>query len=103
MNLPLDEKLATILHELWHIGPRFDGDVRRHPGRCYAHTPREAEYHAAMHELKDRWLAQHPSAWEVPPGQRRAIRRTARSMRRLGLRPPLRRRRVRLARANVAG
>ncbi len=39
-----------------------------------------------------RWLAQHPSAWEVPPRQRRAIRRTARSMRRLGLRPPLRRR-----------
>jgi CDP-diacylglycerol---serine O-phosphatidyltransferase len=39
-----------------------------------------------------RWLAQHPSAWEVPPRQRRVIRRTARSMRRLGLRPPLRRR-----------
>ncbi|MPZ65925.1 MAG: phosphatidylserine synthase [Pseudonocardiaceae bacterium] len=39
-----------------------------------------------------RWLEQHPSAWEVPPRQRRAIRRTARSMRRLGLRPPLRRR-----------
>lgn len=39
-----------------------------------------------------RWLARHPSAWEVPPRQRRAIRRTARSMRRLGLRPALRRR-----------
>lgn len=39
-----------------------------------------------------RWLAQHPSAWEVPPRQRRVIRRTTRSMRRLGLRPPLRRR-----------
>jgi len=39
-----------------------------------------------------RWLARHPSAWEVAPRERRAIRRTARSMRRLGLRPPLRRR-----------
>jgi CDP-diacylglycerol--serine O-phosphatidyltransferase len=39
-----------------------------------------------------RWLARNPSAWEVPPRQRRAIRRGARSMRRLGLRPPLRRR-----------
>lgn len=39
-----------------------------------------------------RWLVRHPSAWEVPARQRRAIRRTARSMRRLGLRPPLRRR-----------
>jgi len=38
------------------------------------------------------WLARHPSAWEVPASQRRAIRRTARSVRRLGLRPPLRRR-----------
>ena len=37
------------------------------------------------------WLAGHPSAWEVPASQRRAIRRTARSARRLGLRPPLRR------------
>ncbi|MGH3755089.1 MAG: CDP-alcohol phosphatidyltransferase family protein, partial [Pseudonocardiaceae bacterium] len=37
-----------------------------------------------------RWLAQHPSAWDVPARQRRAIRRTARSLRRLGLRPPLR-------------
>ncbi|MGH3869701.1 MAG: CDP-alcohol phosphatidyltransferase family protein [Pseudonocardiaceae bacterium] len=39
-----------------------------------------------------RWLTQHPSAWAVPPRQRRAIRRTARSMRHLGLRRPLRRR-----------
>ncbi|HEY0638740.1 MAG TPA: CDP-diacylglycerol--serine O-phosphatidyltransferase [Pseudonocardiaceae bacterium] len=36
-----------------------------------------------------RWLAAHPEAWEVPPRQRRAMRRTAR---RLGIRPPLRRR-----------
>src|SRR4051812_15661969 len=31
MNLPLEEKLSTIVHELWHIGPKFDGDLRRHP------------------------------------------------------------------------
>ncbi|MDQ3987795.1 MAG: phosphatidylcholine/phosphatidylserine synthase [Actinomycetota bacterium] len=48
--------------------------------------------HIPYASYRYRWLAQHPSAWEVPPGQRRAIRRTARSMRRLGLRPPLRRR-----------
>ena len=40
---------------------------------------------------RNRWLAGHPEAWEVPPRERRAIRR-ARSQRRLGLRPPLRRR-----------
>ncbi len=40
---------------------------------------------------RHRWLAAHPEAWTVPPRERRAIRR-ARSQRRLGLRPPLRRR-----------
>lgn len=39
-----------------------------------------------------RWLAGHPEAWELAPRQRRAFRRSARSVRRLGLRPPLRRR-----------
>ncbi|HEY8372529.1 MAG TPA: CDP-diacylglycerol--serine O-phosphatidyltransferase [Pseudonocardiaceae bacterium] len=34
------------------------------------------------------WLANHPEAWDVPPRERRAIRR-ARSPRRLGLRPPV--------------
>lgn len=37
-----------------------------------------------------RWLAKHPEAWAVPPRDRKAIRR--RSPRRLGIRPPLRRR-----------
>ncbi|MGH3857015.1 MAG: CDP-alcohol phosphatidyltransferase family protein, partial [Pseudonocardiaceae bacterium] len=48
--------------------------------------------HVPYASYRYRWLARHPSAWEVPSRQRRAIRRTARSMRRLGLRPPLRRR-----------
>lgn len=48
--------------------------------------------HVPYASYRYRWLAQHPSAWEVPPRQRRMIRRTARSMRHLGLRPPLRRR-----------
>ncbi|MGQ0837057.1 CDP-diacylglycerol--serine O-phosphatidyltransferase [Actinokineospora sp.] len=37
------------------------------------------------------WLANHPEAWDVPPRERRAIRRARGSRRRLGLRPPLRR------------
>jgi CDP-diacylglycerol--serine O-phosphatidyltransferase len=48
--------------------------------------------HVPYASYRYRWLARHPSAWEAPPRQRRVIRRTARSMRRLGLRPPLRRR-----------
>jgi CDP-diacylglycerol--serine O-phosphatidyltransferase len=42
--------------------------------------------------LRYRWLSQHPEAWGVPPRERRAVARAARSARRLGLRPPLRRR-----------
>jgi CDP-diacylglycerol--serine O-phosphatidyltransferase len=38
-----------------------------------------------------RWLGRHPEAWGVPLRQRRAVAR-ARSTRRLGLRPPRRRR-----------
>lgn len=36
------------------------------------------------------WLARHPEAWEVPPKERRAIRRAHGTGRRLGLRPPMR-------------
>jgi len=39
-----------------------------------------------------RWLARHPEAWNVPVQERRAAARAARSARRLGIRPPLRRR-----------
>lgn len=28
-DLPLNEKLGVIFHELYHISPRFDGDIRR--------------------------------------------------------------------------
>jgi len=47
--------------------------------------------HIPYSVYRHRWLAAHPEAWTVPPRERRAIRR-ARSPRRLGLRPPLRRR-----------
>ena len=30
-------KLATVLHELHHISPLFNGDIRRYSGKNYAH------------------------------------------------------------------
>ncbi|HEY7592295.1 MAG TPA: phosphatidylserine synthase, partial [Actinophytocola sp.] len=39
---------------------------------------------------RNHWLANHPEAWDVPPKERRAIRRAHGSSRRLGLRPPMR-------------
>ncbi|MCA9237508.1 MAG: hypothetical protein KDA44_18670 [Planctomycetales bacterium] len=60
LNTSLEEKLSTVLHELWHIGPAFDGDLRRHSGRCYAHGRSRKEYDAQMDRLAQRWLAQDP-------------------------------------------
>jgi hypothetical protein len=56
----LEEKLSTVIHELWHIGPRFDGDLRRHPGRCYAHSHSQKQYDALIDRLTARWLALGP-------------------------------------------
>lgn len=61
LDRPLDDKLVTILHELWHISPHFDGDLRRHPGRCYAHSHSQAEYDREMAALSRRWLEGNPS------------------------------------------
>lgn len=62
LNVSLEEKLSTTLHELWHIGPQFDGDLRRHEGRCYAHGRSQREYDRRMDQLAQRWLALDPPA-----------------------------------------
>lgn len=61
LNALLNQKLTTIFHELWHISPSFNGDLRRHSGRCYAHSHSIAHYDAHMQVLVDRWLARSPS------------------------------------------
>jgi hypothetical protein len=60
LELPWREKLATVIHELWHISPRFDGDLRRHPGRCYAHSHSQRQYDALVEQLLDKWLSLEP-------------------------------------------
>lgn len=62
MDLPFREKLVTIFHELWHISPRFDGDLRRHDGRCYAHSHSQKQYDAEMDVLARQYLAAAPPA-----------------------------------------
>jgi hypothetical protein len=57
LELPFRRKLVTTAHELWHIGPQFDGDVRRYEGRCYAHSPRKRHFDALSEALVDRSLA----------------------------------------------
>jgi len=62
LDLSLSDKLTTVFHELWHISPDFNGDLRRHPGRCYAHTHSQQEYDAEMKDLARQWLETMPPA-----------------------------------------
>ena len=60
MNTSLEEKLSTVIHELWHISPEFNGDLRRHEGRCYAHGSSQRHYDAQMDRFAQNWLALSP-------------------------------------------
>ena len=60
LDQPFGEKLVTVFHELYHIGPAFDGDLRRHPGRYAVHSHSKDRYDARMAELVRDYLADHP-------------------------------------------
>ena len=60
LDLPYREKLTTVVHELWHISPLFDGDLRRFGGRCYAHSGSKRRYDAHVERLADQWLSLGP-------------------------------------------
>lgn len=55
------EKMITVLHELYHISPEFDGDIRRHSGRYHVHSHSQKEYDAEMERLANQYLASGPS------------------------------------------
>src|SRR5204863_1988667 len=54
------EKLITVMHELYHISPVFDGDIRRLPGHYHVHPHSQKEYDRHMDSLVDRYLAPGP-------------------------------------------
>jgi predicted metallopeptidase len=62
LALPFEEKLVTVFHELYHIGPSFDGDVRRHEGRYQFHTHSQKEYDLVMGKMVREYLARHDAA-----------------------------------------
>jgi len=59
LNLPYREKLITLFHELYHISPEFNGDIRRFPGKNYAHGSSTKRYNACMAKLVDAYLEKH--------------------------------------------
>ena len=62
LELPFREKLVTIFHELYHISPACDGDIRRFPGRNYAHGSSTKSYNAQMARLVDAYLERLPES-----------------------------------------
>ena len=59
-NHTFREKMITVLHELYHISPRFDGDIRRHSGRYHVHSHSQDEYDRLMAVLAERYLRLGP-------------------------------------------
>lgn len=66
LDQSLDEKFITIFHELFHICPRFSGDIRRHEGRYHVHTASQKEYDREMARHAAAYLATRPreQLWE---------------------------------------
>ncbi len=60
LDQPVEEKLITVFHELFHISPRFDGDIRRMEGRYHVHSHSQKEYDREMGVLAERYLQRQP-------------------------------------------
>jgi Putative phage metallopeptidase len=60
LNQPFEDKLVTVFHELFHISPRFDGDLRRHEGRYSIHSHSQRRYDKYMAKLAQSYLADDP-------------------------------------------
>jgi predicted metallopeptidase len=56
LNRDFEDKLVTVFHELYHISPTFDGDLRRHEGRYCTHTASQKRLDAHMGRLVRAYL-----------------------------------------------
>jgi hypothetical protein len=57
LNQGFDEKFVTLFHELYHVSPAFDGDLRRHEGRYAVHSRSQRRYDEQMAGLARAYLA----------------------------------------------
>ncbi|MDO4576470.1 MAG: putative metallopeptidase [Planctomycetia bacterium] len=60
LELDFRQKLITTVHELLHISEKFDGDIRRFEGRCYAHSGSQKNFDRRAESLASFWLAAKP-------------------------------------------
>jgi hypothetical protein len=56
LDRPFADKFVTLFHELYHISPAFEGDLRRMGGRCALHSGSKRDYDAHMAELARDYL-----------------------------------------------
>jgi hypothetical protein len=60
LDQSFDNKFITVFHELFHISPDFNGDLRRHEGRYALHSHSQKGYDAEMARLARDYLSTHP-------------------------------------------
>lgn len=60
LRLSCEQKLATVIHELYHIAETCNGDLRRFPGRNFAHGSSRNGYNRIVDRLQKQYLAQCP-------------------------------------------
>lgn len=61
LDLTYREKLVTVFHEMYHVGPGFDGDHRRFAGRYHVHSARAAKFDDMAERLCDQYLSTSPA------------------------------------------
>jgi predicted metallopeptidase len=60
LDQDFDQKVVTLFHELHHIGPAFDGDLRRHGGRYTYHSHCQHAYNKQAAEMAREYLQTRP-------------------------------------------
>jgi Putative phage metallopeptidase len=60
LDQDFDDKFVTLFHELYHINPAFDGDLRRHDGRYCVHSHSQRHYDQRMALMAREYLAGRP-------------------------------------------
>ncbi len=62
--LSFEERIETIVHELYHMHPEFRGDLRRFPKPHIHHGPTPAAYNRRVRELTEEALLKKPELRE---------------------------------------
>lgn len=55
-----DDKLSTVFHEMYHISPEFDGDLRRFDGRNAIHGSSSKRYEEKMTAFAEDYIKRYP-------------------------------------------